>query len=85
MKNLSKFFLNLYLKCLTKKLNYLNICISNATRKPNKPKIAIPIAETLAVVRNSSFVGFFKTNQTLLHFLKKLLNFPIIELYFLGF
>ena len=39
------------------------------TKNPNKPKIAMPTAETLATLVNSDFVGFFKANHTLLHFI----------------
>jgi len=40
-------------------------------KNPKKPRIAMPIAETLVIVLKSSVVGFFKTNQTRLHFMKK--------------
>ena len=36
-------------------------------RKPRTPMIKIPAADTFAILRNSSFVGFFKTSQTRLH------------------
>jgi hypothetical protein len=39
-------------------------------KNPKNPKIAIPIAETLVIVLNSTFDGFFNTSQTLLHFVK---------------
>jgi hypothetical protein len=37
---------------------------------PIIPRIPIPIAETFAIVIYSFFVGFLKTNHTLLHFRK---------------
>lgn len=39
-------------------------------KKPAAPNATIPIAETFAVSSNSFLVGFFKTNQTRLHFIK---------------
>ena len=50
--------------------NFIIIEIEN----PKAPIIKIPAAETLATFRNSSLVGFFKTNHTLLHFPKKDFN-----------
>src|SRR3989338_1375386 len=42
--------------------------------KPKSPMTETPIAEIFETVQNSSFVGFFKMCQTLLHFSKK--DFP---------
>ncbi len=43
-------------------------------RNPSNPIIKIPIAETLDICWNSSFVGFFNVCQTLLHFNKNDFN-----------
>ena len=48
----------------------MNIFIIIEIKKPITPNAKIPKAETLAIVSNSFLVGFFKTNQTLLHFKK---------------
>ncbi len=48
----------------------MNIFIIIEIKKPIIPNAKIPKAETLAIVSNSFLVGFFKTNQTLLHFIK---------------
>ena len=48
----------------------MNIFITIEIKKPIIPNAKIPKAETLAIVSNSFLVGFFKTNQTRLHFIK---------------
>lgn len=57
--------------------------------KPKSPKMPIPAAETFAIVSNSFRVGFFKTFQTLTHFLVKSLTneiaFAMINLEIKGF
>ena len=48
----------------------MNIFITIEIKKPITPNARIPKAETLAIVSNSFLVGFFKTYQTRLHFIK---------------
>ena len=58
-------------------LHYFNFPITSIIIdiiKPKSPMTETPIAEIFETVQNSSFVGFFKMCQTLLHFSKK--DFP---------
>ena len=58
-------------------------------KKPIRPRINIPIAETFAIVSYSFFVGFLKERQTLLHFAVKDFNsgnkFFILKIILRGF
>lgn len=44
--------------------------MAKETRKPIRPKSAIPIAETLATCSYSILLGFLRACHTLLHFIK---------------
>ena len=48
----------------------MNVFITIEIKKPIIPNAKIPKAETLVIVWNSFLVGFFKTYQTRLHFIK---------------
>jgi len=57
-------------------------------KKPNRPKITIPIAETFEICSNSFRLGFFKVCQTRLHLSKNdlvFVNVFIIERNIKGF
>lgn len=49
-------------------------------KNPTKPIAKIPIAEILEIIKNSCFVGFFRTVQTLLHWAKNDFSFSMIFL-----
>jgi hypothetical protein len=57
--------------------NFITIEIKN----PRIPSIKIPKAETLEIVSNSFFEGFFKIDHTLLHFIAK--DFIEVNIFFM--
>ncbi len=50
-------------------------------KNPRIPNIKIPKAETLAIVSNSFFEGFFKTDHTLLHLIAN--DFIDVNIFFI--
>ncbi len=50
------------------------------TKKPITPKARMPIADTRETSMNSFLDGFFRTCQTLLHFMKKDFDFCAIDM-----
>ena len=59
-----------YLKLKVYKISYAKIFITIEMKNPKSPRIAIPIAETFAIVSYSFLEGFFKECQTLVHLIK---------------
>ena len=59
----------------------MKIFIIIEIKKPRNPKIKIPTAETFAIISNSFFDGFFKTDHTLLHLTIK--DFIDVNIFFM--